>query len=202
MNKLDQIFAAHKRPQDYAKAYIEHLSELLRNLDMQAIGRVIEIFLEARENGKHIFFFGNGGSAATASHFANDIAIGTRCLDKPFKALSLTDNNSIMTAIGNDDGYDQIFVQQLKVLVEPGDVVVAISASGNSANILNAIDYANEQDCLTIGLTGFEGGKLLQSAKHVIHVQTSKGEYGPVEDVHMVMDHLIGTYLKLVVHNG
>ncbi|MBL4613376.1 MAG: SIS domain-containing protein, partial [Magnetovibrio sp.] len=130
MNQLDIIFASTSTPGQYARAYANHLSELLQNLDHDAVSKMVKLFLDAREQGNRIFFIGNGGSAATASHFANDIAIGTRSLDKPFRAISLTDNVAVLSAIANDDGYDYIFVQQLQNLMEHGDMVVAISASG------------------------------------------------------------------------
>lgn len=199
MNKLDEIFAANDAPAAYAAAYARHLADMLARLDSDAVGRVIGHFLEAREQGNRIFFCGNGGSAATASHFANDIAIGTRTPDKPFRAISLTDNAAVLTAIANDDGYDEIFVQQLQTLMEPGDIVVAISASGNSVNVVNALEYAKSKDNITIALTGFDGGKLKEIADTVIHIAANKGEYGPVEDMHMVLDHLIGTYLMRAV---
>lgn len=201
MNKLDTIFAGTATPAEYARAYADHLVELLQQLDPDAVGELIAQFLEARENGKKIFFFGNGGSAATASHFANDIAIGTRTLDKPFRALSLTDNVAVLTAIANDDGYDHIFVQQLQNLMEPGDIVVAISASGNSTNVVMALEHAKQSGNLTIALTGFSGGRMKEIADVCVHIQTDAGEYGPVEDMHMVLDHLIGSYLMRAVQN-
>ena len=172
---------------------------MLKQLDIATIGRVIEMFLAARETGNRIFFCGNGGSAATASHFANDIAIGTRSPQKPFRAVSLTDNVAVITAIANDDGYDHIFVQQLQTLMEPGDLVVAISASGNSQNVVAAVEYANAHGNPTIALTGFDGGKLKVAATVTIHINSLKGDYGPVEDMHMVLDHMIGSYLMRAV---
>ncbi|MBF0375320.1 MAG: SIS domain-containing protein [Alphaproteobacteria bacterium] len=199
MNQLDAIFAESADPARFAVAYAEHLCRLLRDLDSQAIGGFIELLLDARAAGRRIFFIGNGGSAATASHFANDIAIGTRCGDKPFKAVSLTDNVAQITAIANDDGYEHVFTKQLEVLMEPGDVVVAISASGNSPNIVRALDLAKRRGNRTVALTGFDGGRIAAQADLVIHVRTAKGEYGPVEDVHMVLDHLVGAYLGRAV---
>jgi D-sedoheptulose 7-phosphate isomerase len=168
---------------------------VLAKLDVKAIAACADAFWEARKRGSQIFFIGNGGSAATASHFANDIGIGTRPEGKQFKAISLTDNVASMTAIANDYGYDDLFVRQLQVLLEPQDVVVAISASGNSPNVMKAIDYANAHGAITVGLTGFDGGKLAKAVKINLHVPTEKGEYGPVEDAHMVFDHLLGAYL-------
>lgn len=200
MNALDEIFAKHKDPKFFAGAYAEYLAKVVRQLDFDAVAKFIEIVLAARQRGHRIFFIGNGGSAATASHFANDFAIGTRCPEKPFKAVSLTDNVAAMTAIANDDGYDQLFVKQLEVLLEPGDVVVGISASGNSPNVVKALELANARGNHTVALTGFEtGGKIAELAKTVVHVKTRKGEYGPVEDVHMFLDHLVGSYLNRVV---
>jgi D-sedoheptulose 7-phosphate isomerase len=199
MNNIDKIYARSKGPTAFASDYADYFGGALKTLDFKAIGQVIEVFFHARDNGKRIFFIGNGGSAATASHFANDVAIGTRCSEKPFKAISLTDNNAIITAIANDDGYDQIFVKQLEVLMERGDVVVAISASGNSPNVVKAVELANSIGNVTVGFTGFDGGKLKQLCSHVVHIATDRGEYGPVEAMHVVLVHLMGNYLLKAV---
>ena len=148
------------------------------------------------------FFIGNGGSAATASHFANDIAIGTNSYEKPFRAVSLTDSNAIITAVGNDFGFEEIFVRQLRVLGRAGDVVVAISASGNSPNLLRTFDYAKKIDIKTVAITAFDGGKMKQMADEGVHVPTAPKEYGPAEDAHMVLDHLVGAYLMRVIKHG
>lgn len=201
MNAIDEIFAKSATPEPFAKAYAGYLADLLKSLDFSKIAEFMEVVLEAREGGHRIFLIGNGGSAATASHFANDFSIGTRCPEKPFRAISLTDNVAAMTAIANDDGYDQVFIKQLEVLMEAGDVVVAISASGNSPNVVKALIFANARGNHTVALTGFEtGGKIAELAKTVIHVKTRKGEYGPVEDAHMFLDHLMGSYFNRVVH--
>ncbi len=198
MNMLDKIFAESPQPAAFTKAYLKHLAQLLDKLDEDAIAKLITLCLDARQAGKQIFFCGNGGSAATASHFANDIAIGTRSKEKPFKAISLTDNIAIMTAVANDYGYEHIFTKQLEVLFTPGDLVVGISASGNSANVVNALEYANDNQGISFAITGFDGGKMKEISAHHIHVETSKGEYGPVEDIHMVLDHLVGNFLMRV----
>jgi len=198
-NRLDEIFEQDKNPAKFAKSYSAYLAEILGKLDYEQIGKMIETVLDARERGAQIFFIGNGGSAATASHFANDISIGTRVSDKPFKAISLTDNVAVITAIGNDDGYEYIFTKQLQNFAKAGDVLVAISASGNSPNIIHTVNYARKEGLKVIGLTGFDGGKLRELSDIRIHVQTRKGEYGPVEDVHMFVDHLIGSYFNRAV---
>lgn len=198
MNQLDKIFRDSAEPVAFARGYLDYLKKVIDALDVEEIGAFARVLLDARERDARIFFIGNGGSAATASHFANDIAIGSRTWKKPFRAMSLTDNVAIMTAVANDYGYEEIFILQLKTVMQPGDVVVAISASGNSPNVLKAIEYANENGATTVGLTGFDGGKLRRLAKSAVHVPTSKGEYGPVEDVHMIFDHLVGAFLMHV----
>jgi D-sedoheptulose 7-phosphate isomerase len=198
-NPLDTMFRAAPKPEAFAREYLKHLNEVLERLDTAAVGAFVEIALAARERGARIFFCGNGGSAATASHFANDFAIGTRSPEKPFRAIALTDNVAAMTAIANDDGYELMFVKQLEVLMHEGDVVVAISASGNSPNVLRAVEYAKAHGATTVGLTGFDGGKLKSLVDHAVHVPTETGEYGPVEDAHMVLDHLVGSYLTRLV---
>ena len=181
-------------PRAFAAGYIARLRDVLALISLDEVASFIRIVVEARDRGAMIFFLGNGGSAATASHFANDVAVGGRNPGKPFRAMSLTDNVAVLTAVANDRGYDRIFIEQLEILMQPGDVVVAISASGNSPNVLRAVEYANASG-ITVGLTGFDGGKLRQIAQYGAHVPTEKGAYGLVEDAHMALDHLLGAYL-------
>ena len=197
MTPLEKLYAESPDPVTYARGYLRRLMAVLDSIDPEAIARAAEAMWRAREEGRRIFFVGNGGSAATASHFANDVGIGTRSDGPPFKALSLTDNNAVLTCLANDLGYESVFVEQLRVHMEPGDIVVAISASGNSPNVLRAVDFAKERGNATIGLTGFDGGELRKKAQIAIHIPTERGEYGPVEDAHMVLDHLISSYLAL-----
>ena len=197
MNNIDRIFTPD--PVAFASAYIGYLQSILQKLNTAEIGRFVETLLDARRRGATIFFIGNGGSAATASHFANDISIGTNSYDQPFRAISLTDNVPIITAIGNDFGYEEIFVRQLRVLGQKGDVLVAISASGNSPNLLAAMTYAKQAGIKTVAITAFDGGKMKSAADEGIHVPTEPREYGPAEDVHMVLDHLVGAYLMRYV---
>lgn len=196
MNKIEEIYSKTKSPVEFARQYLDYVSDILKRMDPAPIAQFIGILEDARIKNKQIIFLGNGGSAATASHFANDVSSGPRSWDKPYRALALTDNVALITALANDHGYDKIFELQLKILMQPGDVVIGISASGNSPNVLSAIKYANEKSGITIGLTGFDGGELAKMAKLNIHVPTAKGEYGPVEDIHMVVDHLVGAYLS------
>jgi len=194
-NNIETIYNNSSNPSAYISSYFKHLTQILSELDLSSIEKFIGLLLSARKEGKNVYFIGNGGSAATASHFANDLAIGTRSKKLPFKVMSLIDNSSVITAIGNDYGYEQVFVKQLEACLGSGDLLVAISASGNSPNILKAVEYTKENNGITIGLTGFDGGELKKIVDHVIHVPTVKGDYGPVEDVHMILDHVVGNYL-------
>lgn len=198
MNNLDRIFT--KDPIEFAAAYLEYLNTVLKGMDTAEIGQFIQTLLDARERGATIYFVGNGGSAATASHFANDLAIGTNSYDKPFRVISLTDNQAVITALGNDLGYEEIFARQLRVLGLAGDVVVGISASGNSPNLVRAFEYAKSAGIKTVAITAFDGGKMKQMADECVHVPTAPKEYGPAEDAHMVLDHLVGAYLMRLVH--
>lgn len=193
MNNIDRFFTPE--PGAFAKAYIQYLQSVLQRVNTDEIGHFIETLLDARRRGVTIFFIGNGGSAATASHFANDLAYGSNDYEQPFRAVSLTDNVPVLTALGNDFGYEEIFVRQLRVLGKQGDMLVGISASGNSPNVIRAFDYALSAGIKTVAITAFDGGKMKAMADEGIHVPTEPKEYGPAEDVHMVLDHLVGAYL-------
>jgi len=196
MNKIEEMAANSSSVAEYAQWYTKHLIEIFSNLDHTAIETVINVLKEARAKGNTIIFIGNGGSAATASHFAEDLAYGTRLNGQGlFRAITLNDLPHL-TAIANDEGYENIFATQLECLLEPGDVVIGISGSGNSPNIIKAVEYANRNGGITIGLLGFDGGKMKEICRHYILVKTPKGEYGPVEDAHLILDHIITTYLK------
>ena len=193
MNNLDRIY--NEDPVAFAHAYLDYLNQVLGKIDRKEIGQFVNTLLDARKRGATVFFIGNGGSAATSSHFANDLAVGTNSYKQPFRVISLTDNQAILTAIGNDFGYQDVFVRQLMILSSTGDVLVGISASGNSQNLLEAFQYAKKNGIKTVAITAFDGGKLRPLADEGIHVPTAPKEYGPAEDAHMVLDHLIGAYL-------
>ncbi len=181
----------------HAAQYLGELCALLQSLDLDAIARFIEILDDARRRRATVFFVGNGGSAATASHWANDLGIGARVEGMPgFRALSLTDNVAVLTALANDYGYDDVFVRQMAELFQPGDVLVAISVSGNSINVVRAVEWANGRGGTTVGLVGFDGGKLAALCQLVVHAAGVKGNYGPPEDVHLVLDHLVTGALR------
>jgi D-sedoheptulose 7-phosphate isomerase len=200
MSKIDRFFTTD--PVAFAGAYLEYVQTVLQRIDTAEVGRFLSTLLDARERGATVFFIGNGGSAATASHFANDLAIGNNEYQKPFRAISLTDNMPIITAISNDFGYEEIFVRQLRVLGKKEDVLVGISASGNSRNVILAFEHARSAGIKTVAITAFDGGKLKAMADEGIHVPTEPKEFGPAEDAHMVLDHLVGAYLMRYVKAG
>ena len=181
---------------DFSEKYLEYLTSLIAQLDRGVIAQFADLLLDSRDAGSTTFFLGNGGSASTATHFVNDVSLGSRQFDKPFRAISLCDNQAVITAIANDDGYENIFLQQLQILAKPGDTVVCISASGNSQNLIKAIEHAKQNSIYIVGLTAFDGGYLKKNCDLNIHVPTKIGEYGPAEDLHMVVCGLIGSYFR------
>jgi D-sedoheptulose 7-phosphate isomerase len=190
---------------EYARQYVADLKAVLDKLPFDAIDRVIAALTTAHAAVRQIFIIGNGGSAATASHMMNDLNKGTlgHKGDAPwkrFRVIALTDNVSLMTAWANDTDYTTVFSEPLKNLAQCGDLLIAISASGNSPNIIAAVNAAKELGVKVIGLTGFGGGKLAKLADVVFDVPS--GDYGPVEDVHMILDHIITSYLYAALKEG
>jgi len=184
---------------EFVKDYMKNLKNELDTLEIQKIVKVVDVLFDAWKDGKQVFIFGNGGSASTASHFACDLGKGTlqRVYDqneKRFRVMSLTDNVAIMTAFANDLSYEDIFVQQLNNLVNPGDVVIGLTGSGNSPNVVKAMDFAKKNRATTIAFLGFEGGKVKDIVDHYILFKSS--HYGRLEDSHLILEHLITSYLK------
>jgi D-sedoheptulose 7-phosphate isomerase len=176
--------------------YVKRLQAELDRLDRQEVTRLADSIFESFRDGRFVFVFGNGGSATTASHLAEDLGKG--CLReadladesrKRLKVLSLTDNVGWLTALGNDCGYDQIFVQQLMNYGQPGDLAIGISGSGNSPNVLNAVDWANRHGLRTFGMTGFDGGKLKGMQQAGLHVALD--DMGMVESIHACVVHWV-----------
>jgi D-sedoheptulose 7-phosphate isomerase len=180
----------------FSDDYLNYIAELISQLDRSHISQFVDHVLGVRDNKQTIFFLGNGGSASTASHFVNDISLGSRQFENPFRAVSLCDNQAVITAIANDDGYENIFLQQLQTQAKPGDSMVCISASGNSQNLVKAVEWSKANGIYTISLTAFDGGYLKKHTDLNIHVPTKIGEYGPAEDLHMVICGLIGSYFR------
>jgi D-sedoheptulose 7-phosphate isomerase len=179
--------------ESFAARYIRENEKLLASLNPRHIASVIALMREARDSGKRIFAIGNGGSAGTASHFVNDMGKGASVgRETRFKVIPLTDNVEWMTALSNDLSYEDVFVEQMRNFAEPGDVLLAISGSGNSENVLRAVRFANGMGCHTVGFSGFGGGKLKDLAHDCVVVESD--HMGRVEDMHMVLQHIICYY--------
>ena len=192
--------AVEEQPQsnDPLNQYLVELEEAVRLLKRDTLWQATQVLFEAWRREAQIFILGNGGSAATASHMANDLNKLTITPGKPrFKAIALTDNIPLMTAWGNDNSYEDIFAEQLINFIRPDDVVVAISASGNSPNVLRAVQVARQHGALTIGLTGDTGGKLKSLVDHC--VLTPTGHICQQEDCHLIAEHAIANTLKALV---
>jgi len=175
---------------DILKSYTSHIKECLDSLPFDRLEELIELMRDKISAGNRIIVFGNGGSASTASHFACDLAKGVFTGGGPrIKALSLNDCIPLMTAWANDEGYDRVFVEPLANYLEEGDLVIGISASGNSPNVLRAIECANRHGAVTVGLVGKGGGKLAELAQLSIVVKSDS--YEEVEDLHMIITHML-----------
>ena len=176
----------------YVEGYRRRLLELVEQIDVQAVSAVIDCLYAAYERGSLVGLCGNGGSASTASHMANDLVKATRVPHRrSLRAVSFCDNVSLLTAFANDEGYEGVFARQVEAVLVKDDVLIAISASGNSPNVLEAVRMAEEIGATTIGVVGFAGGQLAQVADLVVHIPTEQGEYGPVEDIHLILDHMV-----------
>jgi len=199
MKTFEKLYQNTNKISEFAQGYFSHLKSVLDKLDLESIEQLAAEFEDARNNGNTIFVAGNGGSATTASSMANDIGFdiikktGTKT---PFKLLALTDNNAVLTAIANDVGYDNIFISQLKIHYRKGDKLLVISASGNSENVVRAANWVKEQGGKIIGFLGFEGGKLKELSDVTIHAITEVGEYGPVEDLHLIINHVLAHWFQ------
>jgi len=170
--------------------YLQDIKNTIDQIPVERIEEVIGILQDARINHKQVFIMGNGGSASTASHFVCDLAKNTRKTGWPgFRAIGLTDNMAILSAYANDEGYENVFAQQLNNLLQAGDVVIAISGSGNSPNVIRAVELANSRGAITVGFTGLTGGQLKNLAQHGIHVPNFRMDQ--VEDIHLMLEHMI-----------
>ena len=180
----------------YLSNYKSRLINILDQLTHENLEPVITSFIDTFKRGNTLFVAGNGGSAATASHMQVDFSFFVRYFTqfRP-KIRALTDNVPMMTAVGNDTSFDDIFVEQLKGHFVPGDTLLCISASGNSENVVRAAQYANENGGTSIAWVGFTGGKLGDVSTISLHLENEKGDYGPIEDMHMILDHMIVNYL-------
>lgn len=202
MNNLDKIYnEVGLEPSAFSKAYASYLISLIQQLDHKCIADCIRELEDARHNDNTIFIIGNGGSASTASHIGNDFGLvvlkkSNKSANRSYRALALTDNISVISAIGNDSTYENIFLDQLKVHFRKGDKLIVISASGNSPNLVTAATWFKEQGGTVMGWLGFDGGRLNDIVDISVVVKSPKGEYAPVEDVHLIINHIIVTWIQ------
>jgi D-sedoheptulose 7-phosphate isomerase len=184
-----------KNSERFAKDFLSGVADLMGRLPVDDVVRLLDALTEARQARRRIFLIGNGGSAATAAHMANDLLLGaSKTGGLGLRAQALTDNVPMLTAAANDTSYDEVFAAQLSVLAEPRDLLIALSVSGTSPNIVRAIETAKRLGLLTVGVLGGDGGPCAELVDIAV-VVPSHG-YGPVESVHLVLDHLITRYLQ------
>lgn len=182
----------------YVQKYLDHLIEDIKALSIDQIIEVAEVLRTAQIQGKRIFIMGNGGSAAAAAHLTCDLGKNTRQPDQPrLRVISLVDNIAGLTAYANDEGYENVFSEPLLSLAEKGDVAIAISGSGNSPNVLKAMETAKQLGVITIGLTGFEGGKLRSMVDYCLVVPSHNMER--IEDLHLILNHLFTGLIRNAV---
>jgi D-sedoheptulose 7-phosphate isomerase len=177
------------------QTYLSTLKAIIDNFPIADLESLLSVIEEARENEKTVFTCGNGGSWATASHMAADFSKNTRMPGKKrLKVIGLGDNVPSLTAYANDEGYERVFAEPIITLMQPGDVLIAISGSGNSPNVLTAVEAAKEIGATTLGLTGFHGGKLAKAVDHALVIPSDSIEM--VEDFHMIIDHILVVCLR------
>jgi len=199
VNHIDQLYTTATDIGQFARGYVDYVRQIFNSIECSSFMQLEEELEEARRNGNTIFIAGNGGSATTATTMANDLGfdiVKKARTDRPLKILALTDNNAVMTAIANDAGYENIFLNQLQIHYRSGDKLIGISASGNSRNVIKAVEWIKSNGGTTIGLLGFDGGRLEQICDIAIRVPTVAGEYGPVEDVHLIINHILAHWLQ------
>ena len=179
-----------------AAQYVRELEQLLRDLDLDAVGRVVQRLRQVRDSEGTVYVAGNGGSAATASHLANDLGKATKASGRAFMSvMCMSDNVSWLTALANDEGYDRVFSGQLENFAGACDLFLAISASGNSPNLLEAVELARARKVATVALVGFDGGRLKGLVDEAVWLPTEKGQYGLVETAHTVVCDILTTCL-------
>lgn len=181
---------------EHTREYFRRLGEIINEIDLEAVNRVFQRLRTARDQGSRIFVAGNGGSAATASHWVNDLGKATKRSGRdPFQVMCLSDNVSWLTALANDEGFERVFSGQLENFVRRDDLLIVISASGNSPNLVHAVELARNMGVKTIGLLGFDGGVLKGMVDDLVWIKCEKGQYELVEDAHMMLCHVWTTSL-------
>jgi len=176
--------------------YLDRINSTFAELNQVSLLDSLMVLRETMDSGGKIWVAGNGGSAATASHFATDLSRCTNSVGTPVKGISLCDNSSLITAIGNDFGFDLIFSKQLSNLADIGDLLIVLSASGNSRNLLLAMEWAKANGLKTLAMTGFDGGRARALSDVSLHLPTAVGDYGVAEDAHSILCHFISSQFR------
>jgi len=199
MISVQSALAISDSIESFATAYFERLLTVLRSVDLSDLSELERELESARAEGTTIFVAGNGGSATTATSMANDLGfdiLKKTSVKSTFRLHALTDALAAITAVANDVGYERVFVEQLRVHFRTGDKLIVISASGNSPNVIEAARWVKEQGGTVIAMVGFSGGLLAEIADVVLHFKTDVGEYGPVEDAHLVVNHILAHWFQ------
>lgn len=184
---------------EFAREYLDRLKEVIAKIPYEQYEVIANVILEAHNKDRQIFIFGNGGSASIASHMAFDLAKGTLSNaydveEKRFRVIALTDNMSLFSALANDVGYEHVFTEQLRNLIQSGDVVIGISGSGKSSNVINALTFAKRLGAITVGFVGFDGGYMKKFCDYVLHFEDHNWQR--CEDAHLIFQHIITSYIS------
>lgn len=198
MSYIDKLSLNNKNIASFADSYFKNLTETFKNLDKRSIIKLERELLEVRKKNSTLYVFGNGGGAATAMTMANDLGFDVlkKTNKKTFKIISLNDNSSVVTAIANDTGYDNIFLNQLKIHFKKNDKILIFSASGNSKNLVDAAKWVKKKRGKVISILGFDGGKLKKISNLAVHIKSIKGDYGPVEDIQLIINHILAHWFQ------
>lgn len=200
-----QLTKKAKTISDYAKNYFHYLSNLYEKIDTSKFVNFEKEFDNILKSNKTLFIIGNGGGASTGSTMVNDLGfdiLKKTKTKKTFKIMSLTDNQSSVTAISNDTSFDELFTNQLKIYFKKGDKVLIFSASGNSKNLINAAKYVKKNGGKVMSVIGFDGGEIKKISDLCLHIQTNKGEYGPVEDLQLSFNHILAHWYQLKLNKA
>ena len=198
MSVINKLSVKNKTVASFAESYFQNLIDTFKKLDKESILKLEREFLETRKKNATLYVFGNGGGAATAMTMANDLGFDVlkKTNKKTFKIISLNDNSSVITAIANDTGYDNIFLNQLKIHFKKNDKILIFSASGNSKNLVDAANWVKKKGGKVISILGFDGGKLKKISNLSVHIKSEKGDYGPVEDIQLIINHILAHWFQ------
>lgn len=200
MSDVNKIALKNNDFYSFSKEYIKNLTSIFNSISKSSLNKLEKDFRNIRKNKKTLFVFGNGGGASTATTMVNDLGFDVMKkakINNTFKIICLNDNSSVMTAISNDTGYENIFLHQLKMQFKKGDSVLVFSASGNSPNLIKAVKWVKENKGKVIGLIGFSGGKIKKYCNTLVHIKTKDGDYGPVEDLQLIINHILAHWFQV-----